>query len=99
RSLLTSIGSRQSSLWVRNGGEAREISGEGYAFVPVVPNGSSQPFSADGRRLVYLIRRTPVRSPSSDDRIGELWLTDLSSGRSQPLFSGYRIIGYDVAPD
>jgi eukaryotic-like serine/threonine-protein kinase len=99
RSLLTSIGSRQSSLWVRNGGAAREISDEGYAFVPVVPNGSSQPFSADGRRLVYLVRRAPVHSSSSDDRAGELWVTDLSSGRSQSLFSGYRIIGYDVARD
>jgi eukaryotic-like serine/threonine-protein kinase len=99
RSLLTSVGSHQSSLWVRNGGGAREISGEGYAFVPVVPNGSSQPFSADGRRLVYLVRRAPDRSSSSDDRSGELRVTDLSSGRSQSLFSGHRIIGYDLARD
>ena len=98
-SLLTSVGSRQSSMWLRNGGADHEISGEGYAFVPVLPNGSSQPFSADGRRLFYLVRRGQLRSSVSDERSGELWTTDLSTGRSESLFPAYRVVGYDVGRD
>jgi serine/threonine protein kinase len=98
-SLLTSIGSRQSSMWIRDAGGEREISGEGYAFVPTLPNGSSQPFSADGGRVFYLIRRGASRSPAPEDRSGSLWMTDLSTGRSQPLFPEHRIVGYDLARD
>src|SRR5262249_115126 len=47
RSLFTSLGNRQSSIRVRDGSEEREVSNEGYAFVPAPPNsGVAQPFSA-----------------------------------------------------
>jgi Tol biopolymer transport system component len=98
-SLLTSIGSRQSSVRVRGGGAEREVSGEGYAFVPVLPNGPAQPFSADGRRLFYLVRRGPLRSSSSEERSGELRTIDVTTGLGQSLFPAHRVVGYDIARD
>jgi serine/threonine protein kinase/WD40 repeat protein len=100
RSLLTSIGSRQSSIWLRDDRGEREVSREGYAFVPGFPNsGISQPFSRDGRSLVYLVRQGPVRFAGSGERAGELWRTDFNTGRSESLVPGVPVIGYDISHD
>jgi serine/threonine protein kinase/WD40 repeat protein len=100
RSLLTSIGSRQSSIWLHDARGEREISREGYAFIPGFPNsGISQPFSRDGRSLLYLVRQGPVRFAGPGERAGELWRTDLNTGRSESVVPGVPVIGYDVSQD
>jgi dipeptidyl aminopeptidase/acylaminoacyl peptidase len=100
RSLFTSLGNRQSSIRVRDGSEEREVSHEGYAFVPAPPNsGVAQPFLAGGR-LLYLVRHGPVvRFTGPGERAGELWETDPRTGRSEPLFPGVQVTGYDVSRD
>jgi serine/threonine protein kinase len=99
RSLLTSIGNRQSSIWVRDASGQREVSPEGYAFIPAIPNsGVSQPFSADGR-LLYLVRQGAARFVGPGERAGELWQTDVKTSRSEPLLPGVRVTAYDRSRD
>ena len=99
RSLLTSVGNRQSSIWVRDASGEREVSPEGYAFIPAIPNSAmSQPFSTSGR-LLYLVRQGAVRFTGPGERVGELWQTDLQTLRSEALFPGIQVSDYDVSRD
>ena len=99
RSLLTSVGHRQSSIWVRDAAGEREVSREGYAFIPAIPSSAmAQPFSANGR-LLYLVRQGAVRFAGPGERVGELWQTDLQTSRSEALFPGVQVSDYDVSPD
>jgi eukaryotic-like serine/threonine-protein kinase len=99
RSLLTAIGNRQSSMWVHDVRGEREVSREGYAFVPKLPIGMSQPFSTDGHKLIYLVRQGSVHFTGPEERIGELWMTDLETGRNESLFPGVNVIGWDISRD
>jgi serine/threonine protein kinase len=100
RSILTSVGSRHQSIWVHDERGEREISREGYAFVPSIPNGStSQPLPADGRSVFYLVRQGAVRFSGPGERAGELWATDLETGRHRSILPGRQLIGYDVSRD
>jgi dipeptidyl aminopeptidase/acylaminoacyl peptidase len=100
RSLLTSVGSRHSSIWIHDERGEREISREGYAFIPKTPNGgTSQPLSADGRSVYYLVRQGAVRFGGVGERVGELWAADVATGASKPIVTGRNVIGYDSSHD
>jgi eukaryotic-like serine/threonine-protein kinase len=101
RSLLTSVGSRQSSIWIHDERGEREISREGYAFIPRTPNGgTSQPLSADGRFVYYLVRQGAVRFRGPlGERVGELWAADVATGASKLIVTGRNVIGYDSSHD
>jgi WD40 repeat protein len=98
RSLLTSLGTSQSAVWLHDARGDREVSGEGYAFVPTLSPVMSQPFSADGRKLFYLVRQG-TRSIGLDQRSGALWRTDLDTERREALLPGFDVIAYDVSRD
>ena len=99
-SLLTSLGNAQQAMWIRDESGERSVSSEGYAFVPSLPAGNTQPFTADGTGLFYLIRRGAVRSAGAQqERLGELWKTDLAAGRSAAMLPGVNMIGYDISRD
>jgi hypothetical protein len=83
--LITSIGVRQSSVWLKDATGDRRLPVEGSASQPV--------FSADGRRLYYLVKKA-----NSADSI-ELWARDLASGKSDPILTGQKIVDYDISPD
>ena len=87
RSLVTSVGLRQRSVWLHDVPGERQVSLEGYAYWPR--------FSADGRELYYRIRKgaTIAFGPS------ELWMADLESGRNEPLLVGLVVTGYDISSD
>jgi eukaryotic-like serine/threonine-protein kinase len=85
KSLIASVGVRQSSLWTHDAAGDHPVSLEGAAAAPKL--------SPDGKRLYYLLRK----SRSSD--VSELWRRDLASGKSDPLLPGQRIVDYDVARD
>src|SRR5258708_3718176 len=52
RSLITSLGGKESSVWVHDAAGDRQISTEGYADLPGLGTGpASSVFSADGRKL------------------------------------------------
>ena len=57
------------------------------------PRGSY--FSPDDRKLYCLVRRT--RGARRLD--GEIWVTDLSSGRSTPVLAGFNAAGFDTSDD
>jgi eukaryotic-like serine/threonine-protein kinase len=100
RSVLTSVGIRHQSIWVHDDRGEREVSREGFAFVPTMPNGgTSQPLPGDGRSVFYLVRQGAVRFSGWGDRVGELWATDLETGRHRAILQGRQVIGYDVSRD
>jgi eukaryotic-like serine/threonine-protein kinase len=87
-SLITSVGLRESTIWVHEGKGERQISSEGYAEFPK--------FSPDGSKVYYLVRRHGV---SGDFVSGELWVADLATGRSERLVPDKVVTGYDISPD
>ena len=100
QSLLTSLGDRHSSIWLRDARGEREISHEGYAFIPTVPNnGAAQPVSPDGRSVFYLVRRGAIRFKGVRERVGELWAADVATGASKPIVTNHRVTGYDISHD
>jgi Tol biopolymer transport system component/predicted Ser/Thr protein kinase len=76
RSLLTSVGTQDRTVWIHDQKGEHQMSSEGDAF--------STTFSEDGTKLYYLKR-------TAQDNITELWSTDLTSGRSERVVPGYGI--------
>ena len=88
RSLVTSIGSEQNTVWLHDSHGDRQITSQGYAFQPKL--------SSDGRRLYYLLRSgVNTRTWVS----GALWVSDLESGQRARLFPDFLIEDYSVARD
>jgi eukaryotic-like serine/threonine-protein kinase len=92
KSVLTSVGQRQSVVWLHDGSGERQISLEGYSYdVKLTP---------DGKRLCYRVLKgaLPLDDPS------ELRAVDLESGRDEPVLPGVSVTGpigraYDISPD
>jgi serine/threonine protein kinase len=101
RSILTSVGTRHQSIWIHDERGEREISREGYAFVPRHPtSGVTQPLPGDGRSVFYLVRQGARRfAGASREAAGELWATDIETGRPRPILGGQPVTGYDVSRD
>jgi eukaryotic-like serine/threonine-protein kinase len=85
QSLVTSIGSRQSSLWLHSPTGERLLSSEGYAFDPTL--------SADGTRMYYLLRRAATSG------VVELRMMDLLSQKSERLLPDFSVVSYSVSRD
>ena len=88
RSLITSSGLRQRTVSLHDGKDDHRISLEGYAYRPTL--------SPDGKKLYYRVLKggtSPMLGAS------ELWVADLDSGRTQPLFPGIVVTGYQLSPD
>ena len=83
--LITSIGVRQSSVFMHDPTGDHPVSVEGSVSTPQL--------SPDGKRLYYLAQKN-----NSTEAI-ELWSRDLESGKSDPLVTGQRISDYDVSTD
>ncbi len=87
KSFVTSVGESQSTLWVNDSGKDRQITFEGYSYLPS--------FSSDTKRLYYLQRsKTNSRFVS-----GELWQTELGTGTQQRLLPDFLMEHYDISPD
>jgi Tol biopolymer transport system component len=92
RSLVTSVGTRRSAIWIHDAASERAISSEGYAAAPRL--------SRDGTHVVYLLARDWVLSrfgwePSSS----ELRSVDLASGKTNSLLPGISVTDYDISSD
>ena len=87
KSFVTSIGDSHSVLWVHDGRGDRQVTSQGYAYMPA--------FSADGKALYYLQRSRANRRFVS----GELWVTDIDTGKREHLLPDLLMEHYDVAPD
>jgi len=87
RSFVTSIGTSQSTLWVHDSRGDRQITSEGYVFMPSL--------SPDGKKLYYLVRSYGLRSWNQ----GGLWVADLETGQRQRLFADVQMIHYSISAD
>jgi serine/threonine protein kinase/WD40 repeat protein len=94
RSLIASVGTQESTVWVHDRGGDHQITSEGRAYFDE-PDGVSgrQVFSPDGSRVFYMVDRRP-QGPAS-----ELWLTEISTGKSAPVVSEPGLFGFDISPD
>lgn len=98
RSLVASAGINQGSVWFHDTNGDRQISFEGNATLPGLgfAGGSARSvFSPDGAKLFYLLRKDTSRSFKS----GELWLADLQSEKSEPVFPGILMSDFDISSD
>jgi serine/threonine protein kinase len=87
KSFVTSVGESQSILWIHDVAGDRQITSEGYAYLPL--------FSAGLDRLYYLQRsRLDHRYVS-----GELWTEDLRTGTKKRLLPDFLLEHYDISPD
>ena len=94
RSFVTSVGTVQSAVWLHDDSGDRQVTFEGYStFGTIGPSRSN--FSADGRKLYYLVRQQGAREFED----GELWVADLDSKRSERLLPGFTTAQFDVSAD
>ena len=89
-SLITSVGLRQSAVWIHDPTGDRPLSSDGEVESPVFT--AAPAFSADANSLYYL-RRETTGSPA------ELWQADIESGRSDPVLTGISILEYNISRD
>jgi len=92
RSLVTSVGTVLSSVWVHDSHSDREVSSEGYSLL--TQGGTA--FSPEGRKLYYLVERGTTRAIFG---AGDLWVADLDSGRNEVVLPGFSISDYTISPD
>lgn len=90
RSLITSLGIRQSAVWLHDGRGVRPISPEGYAAANYLLL-TAPLFSFDGRYLYYLL------SPKAAEVSNEIWRTNISTGASECVVRGFSILEFDIS--
>jgi Tol biopolymer transport system component len=81
RSLITSVGRRQSTIWIHDTSGDRALTSEGYAF--------GAHFARDGGLVYYLTRESPGAVTS------ELRSIDIASGRVARLLPGLPLAAKD----
>ena len=84
KSFITSVGSRDSTVWLHDKDGDHQISSEGNAGAPS--------FSSDGNRLYYLMANG--QTPGY-----ELWVKDLIGEKVEKVLPGYSMEGYSVSRD
>jgi Tol biopolymer transport system component len=85
QSLVTAVGTRQSSLWLHSASGERLLSSEGHASDPTL--------SPDGTRLYYLLRR------ASASGVVELRVMDLATQKSDRVLPDFSVVDYAVSRD
>jgi eukaryotic-like serine/threonine-protein kinase len=89
RSLITSVGTHQSAIWLHDEAGDRPLSSEGEVFAILSPPS----FSRDDKLLYYLLLHGSTNSGP------ELWRMNVESGKSEALFQGTSMVAFDVSPD
>ncbi len=95
RSIITSTGVHESSIWIHDAAGERSLSSEGE----IVAGLSPPSFGPDDKTLYYLLRRQDANTGP------ELWRLTLDTGQtskatsSEAVFPGTAMDSYDVSPD
>jgi Tol biopolymer transport system component len=84
KSLITSVGSQDLTVWLHDKDGDHQISSEG--------NTSEPAFSSDGRSLYFLKANGQIRGD-------ELWIKELESGKEEKVLPDYPILSYSVSHD
>jgi Tol biopolymer transport system component len=85
RSLISSVGLAQNSIWLHDAAGERQLTSEESAQWPT--------FSTDGKTLYYMSGKSGFLSR------GELSRLDIATGRSEKLVPGVIATSYNVSPD
>jgi DNA-binding winged helix-turn-helix (wHTH) protein/Tol biopolymer transport system component len=93
RSLISSIGTHESAVWIHDYRGERAVSSEGHVASMPVPPFPSTRFSRNGKLLYYLLRHDSPAAAS------ELWRTDLETGKAEAVFRGRSMAEYDISSD
>ena len=94
KSLITSVGTAQGTVWLHDEKGDHQISSEGYAYFPYI--------NAQGTRLTYLQQdRKSLGTPGKPIQNPEIKLmsVDLHTLVSQQVFSGPDVGDYCIPPD
>jgi eukaryotic-like serine/threonine-protein kinase len=94
KSFITSVGSRDSTVWLHDKDGDHQISSEGNAVAPS--------FSSDGNRLYYLMAngQTPGYELWVKDLTGEKAIGEKATGeKTEKVLPGYSMEGYSVSRD
>ncbi|MGH9256483.1 MAG: protein kinase domain-containing protein [Vicinamibacterales bacterium] len=92
RSVVTSVGTRRSAIWIRDAAGERTIVSEGYAGAPRL--------SRDGTRVFYLLVRDWMLSAAGwVASSSELRSVDLASGKTNSVLPGVSVTDYDISRD
>jgi eukaryotic-like serine/threonine-protein kinase len=84
KSLITSVGSEDSTVWMHDKDGDHQISSEGSA--------SSPQFSSDGQKLYFLMANDQTRGQ-------ELWIKDVTGGSPERVLPGYSMQEYSISHD
>lgn len=87
KSLITSVGTQQSVIWIHDAQGDRALTNEGYAYFPAL--------SPDGKTIYYLQKGGSSRSFIS----GELWKVDVATGKQEAVFPGLTLAHFALSPD
>src|SRR5207244_10318585 len=87
RSLVTSVGLRESEVWIHDAAGERRISSEGSAYAPQ--------FSQDRKKLFYF---TDSGAPQ-EFPMGDVREVDLATGQSERLLPGFLVTSFDISAD
>jgi serine/threonine protein kinase/WD40 repeat protein len=88
RSLITSVGTGTSTIWMKDRRGERPLSEQGHSFLPT--------FSRDGRTVYYLANQRPGASQATR---GELWAVNADNGVRRRLALSDAILRYAVDAD
>ncbi len=84
KSLVTSVGSQDSSVWMHDQDGDRQVSSEGYAGQPS--------FSSDGNSLYFLMA-------NNQSHLAELWVKNLRDEKVESVLPGYAMESYSISRD
>jgi Tol biopolymer transport system component len=87
KSLVTSVGNSERSIWVHDPAGERQVSSQGYSYSPRL--------SSDGSRVFYL----ETANSSRVGHGGELWVLDLGTGQASKVLPGIAVLTFSVSPD
>jgi eukaryotic-like serine/threonine-protein kinase len=87
RSFVTSIGNRQSTIWIHDAQGNRQITSEGFAFFPNI--------SPDGKKVFYMVHTGGAQNFLQ----GALWAQDLQTGQRQRILPDFEMLQYNVSVD
>lgn len=90
---VTAVALQSSSIWLHGPKGERQISKlEGNAAYPK--------FTRDGTKVCYrVVKEVPSSVITTYREVGELWVADLTTGRSRPLVPDLPVHDYDISPD
>jgi serine/threonine protein kinase len=84
KSLVTSVGTQDSTVWIHDRDGDHQISSEG--------NARSPSFSSDGKSFYFLM-------VDGQSHLSELWIRDLTTGKMDRALPGYAMDSYSVSRD